>query len=154
MAHLRNLALFLTLCFPLAIAIGGCNESSPNGAKPNKPAAENGTDAAPEKPEQLAGGYDAGAMAKRIAESMSQLSDADRTLAEAQKFCPVGVEFDDNDQPISGFLGSIGKPVKVMAGDQPVFIMCPNCTEKFAADTDKYLKVLAKINASQPVEEE
>ena len=120
---------FSAVCLTLALAIQGCNNSS--------------------LPEKTAGGYDTDALAKRISESMAQLSAEDRKLAEAQKFCPVGVVFDDSGKPIQGFLGQIGKPVKHMVQDQAVFIMCPSCTEEFQNDTDKYMQVLAKIKANQ-----
>ena len=95
------------------------------------------------------GGYDTDALAKRIEESMSQLSAEDRKLAEAQKHCPVGVEFDDDGQPTGGLLGSIGKPVRMTVEGQSVFIACPSCAEPFKEDTANYMKVLAKIRASQ-----
>ena len=100
-----------------------------------------------EKPQ--AGGYDEDILSKRIEESMSKLSAEDRKLAEAQKYCPVGVEFDDDGKPVGGRLGSIGKPVKVMVEGAPVFIACPSCTQPFKDDTASYMKVLAKIRASQ-----
>ncbi|MCG8587097.1 MAG: hypothetical protein MI757_20520 [Pirellulales bacterium] len=121
----------------LAILQFGCNEkSAPNADK--SPAAKTTPD-----------GYDADALAKRIEKSMGELSTEDRKLAEAQKFCPVGVEFDDTGKPVRGLLGTIGKPVKLMVDDKAVFIMCPSCVEEFEGDTEKYVAVLAKIKAAK-----
>ena len=95
------------------------------------------------------GGYDTDALDKRIEESLSQLSAEDRKLAEAQKHCPVGVEFDDDGKPTGGLLGSIGKPVRMEIEGQTVFIACPSCVEPFKEDTANYMEVLAKIRASR-----
>ncbi len=95
------------------------------------------------------GGYDADTLSNRIEESMSQLSAEDRKLAEAQKYCPVGVEFDDEGRPVRGLLGSIGKPVRLMVEGEPVFIACPSCTQPFKDNTANYMKVLAKIRSSR-----
>ncbi len=67
-----------------------------------------------------------------IAEAMAQLSDEDRVLAESQKFCPVA------DYP----LGGMGTPLKVMIGDQPVFLCCDGCRDALLKEPDKYLAKL------------
>ena len=135
----------------LVLMVVGCGNPAPSGPDAREQTAK----LQGEKPasKQLAGGYDAGVMAKRINESMSQLSPEDRKAAEAQKFCPVGVTFDDKGKPVRGLLGSVGKPVKMLIKDQPVFIMCPSCTKEFEESTDKYLAVLGKIRASQENEQ-
>ena len=119
-------------------ALAGCSKAPPAG-----------NDAKPSAAEKSADGYDTAALAKRIEASMAALSAEDRKLAESQKFCPVGVEFDEGGKPVRGLLGTIGKPVKLMVKDQPVFIMCPSCTEEFKGNTDKYMEVLAKIKVDK-----
>jgi hypothetical protein len=68
-----------------------------------------------------------------IKASLSKLSAKDRKLAEQQKYCAV-----QNDER----LGSMGKPVKIMVKDQPVFLCCKNCKKKALANPDK---TLAKV---------
>ena len=57
---------------------------------------------------------------KKIAASLAKLSPDDRKLAEAQTFCAVEAE---------NRLGSMGKPVKLLIGGQPVFLCCASCEE-------------------------
>lgn len=66
-------------------------------------------------------------------EALSQLSDADRALAEKQKTCPVSGE------P----LGAMGKPYKVTVKGQDVFLCCPGCEDAIKKNPDEYL---AKLN--------
>lgn len=54
----------------------------------------------------------------KVAAALAKLPEADRKLAEAQKFCPV----------LTGSrLGSMGVPVKVLVDGEPVFLCCPAC---------------------------
>ena len=78
-------------------------------------------------------------VAPEIKEAMAQLSDEDRTAAEAQKICPVTGEA----------LGSMGKPCKITvttgAGDErTVFLCCAGCESTIKEDPDKYLAKLDK----------
>ncbi len=52
---------------------------------------------------------------------LEQLDPADQKLALEQKFCAVEPE---------NRLGSMGKPIKVMVKDQPVFICCKGCAKR------------------------
>jgi hypothetical protein len=75
----------------------------------------------------------------KIKASLDELSPADRKLAEEQKYCAV---MTDNR------LGSMGKPVKVMVKDQPVFLCCDSCTKKATADPDKTLEQVEKLKSA------
>jgi Cu(I)/Ag(I) efflux system membrane fusion protein len=76
----------------------------------------------------------------KIQAALAKLSEADRTLATAQRFCVV--------LPKSR-LGSMGPPVKLMVGDQAVFICCEGCREAALADPDSTLKQAATLKVSQ-----
>jgi uncharacterized protein (TIGR03000 family) len=65
-----------------------------------------------------------------IKAALDKLGPEDRKLAEQQGFCPV-----QGTNP----LGSMGKPIKVVLKDQPVFLCCPGCKEKAEKDPDKTL---------------
>jgi hypothetical protein len=69
----------------------------------------------------------------KIKAALAKLSDEERKLAEAQKFCPILT---------SNQLGSMGPPVKVMIDGQPVFLCCSGCKQK-ALDHPK--ETLAKV---------
>jgi hypothetical protein len=78
-----------------------------------------------------------------IKEARAELSPDDRRLVEAQEFCPL---MPDNR------LGVMGKPIKVMVEDQPVFVCCKGCIRKAQKDPDKTLAKVeefkAKVKAS------
>lgn len=77
----------------------------------------------------------------KIHAALSKLSDEDRVLAEAQRFCPI--------LPKSR-LGSMGTPIKLMLEDQPVFLCCKGCE---AAARKKPQETLAKVRQLlKPVE--
>lgn len=99
---------------------------------------------------------DKDAAAKKTADSeakvkaaLAKFSDADRSLAEAQRFCPMM-----EDQR----LGSMGIPMKLMIEGKPVFLCCNGCEEDALAkpkDTlakveklKKRTQALAKLSAS------
>jgi len=67
-------------------------------------------------------------------EALSQLSAADRGLAEKQRVCPV------SGQP----LGSMGKPYKVTVNGQEVFLCCQGCEGEIKENPEKYLAKLPK----------
>ena len=81
---------------------------------------------------------------RKIREALSKLSDADRTLATAQRFCPV---MDDSR------LGSMDVPVKVIIDGQPVFLCCEGCKdaafEKPAETLSRVKQLLKPIDGSQ-----
>ena len=65
--------------------------------------------------------HDAATMEKEIAESLAELSAADRKLVQAQRFCTM-MEYSR--------LGAMGTPVKVMIDGKPVFVCCESCVEE------------------------
>ena len=67
-----------------------------------------------------------------VVKDLSQLSDADRVAALAQKVCPV------SDKP----LGSMGKPPKFTVEGQEVFLCCDSCEGELRKDASKYLAKL------------
>jgi YHS domain-containing protein len=78
---------------------------------------------------------------KEIKAALVELSDADRTVAELQRFCPVSGER----------LGSEGKPLQLAVDGKPVFVCCEDCKAKVLADPKATLaKVehMKKINAA------
>jgi Cu(I)/Ag(I) efflux system membrane fusion protein len=69
--------------------------------------------------------------AAKVKANLAKLSDEDRKLAEAQKYCAV---------LRNSVLGLMGKPVKLVIEGRPVFLCCPSCEEDAKADPDKTLK--------------
>ena len=67
-----------------------------------------------------------------VVKALSQLSDADRVAALAQKVCPV------SDEP----LGSMGKPPKFTVEGQEGFLCCDSCEEELRNNASKYLAKL------------
>ncbi|WP_235935352.1 hypothetical protein [Candidatus Laterigemmans baculatus] len=65
---------------------------------------------------------------------------ADLPFITAQKTCPV------MDEP----LDSMGGPYRVEAEGRAVYICCPGCAKKVAADPQKYLAVLAEKGVNAP----
>jgi hypothetical protein len=57
--------------------------------------------------------------------TLSKLGDADRPLAEAQRFCAVQTH---------QRLGSMGVPLKLDVQGQPVFVCCKGCEKKALSD--------------------
>ena len=85
--------------------------------------------------------HDAAQIEKQITESMSELSAADRKLAQAQRFCTM-MEYSR--------LGAMGTPVKVMIDGKPVFVCCEGCVEdavKAGKDTLIKAEKLTKASA-------
>lgn len=71
--------------------------------------------------------------------TVASATDADAALIQRQGNCPV------MDEP----LGSMGKPIKVMVGDKPIFLCCRGCIKKVQAEPGKYLTmVYGKANAT------
>ena len=80
----------------------------------------------------------------KIAAAIAKLSEADRKLAEQQRFCAVLGE--------SSRLGSMGVPVKVMIDGQPAFVCCAGCREDALKDpkaTLSKVESLKKTNAAK-----
>jgi hypothetical protein len=74
----------------------------------------------------------------KIKANLAKLSEKDRKLAEAQRFCPI--EQDTR-------LGSIGKPVKIVIKGEPVFLCCSDCREDAEKNPDKTLAKVKELRA-------
>jgi hypothetical protein len=72
----------------------------------------------------------------KIHASLDKLDPADRKLAEEQIYCAVETE---------NRLGSMGKPIKIMIEDQPVFLCCKGCEKRAKANPEKTLARVKKL---------
>lgn len=70
-----------------------------------------------------------------------KVSAEDAPYIAAQKICPV------MDEP----LDAMGGPFKVNASGKAIYICCPGCAKKIAADPQKYLGALAKQGVNAPL---
>ena len=68
--------------------------------------------------------------------TVTSATDADAALIAKQANCPV------MDEP----LGSMGRPIKVMVGDKPIFLCCKGCIKKVQGQPAKYL---AKVHGEE-----
>lgn len=74
--------------------------------------------------------------AAKIEAALSKLPKADRTLADAQRYCPMM----DRTR-----LGAMGTPVKIMLDGKPVFLCCAGCEEDAKADAKKTLAKVERL---------
>jgi hypothetical protein len=72
---------------------------------------------------------------RKLHDSLAKLSDADRKLAEAQRYCPVLT---------NSRLGSMGPPIKLQVDGQPVFVCCAACKADALAKPQETLAQIAK----------
>jgi hypothetical protein len=121
MSILRYFGL-VPLCFAVLI---GCAKTTD---KPKSNASNTASSDA--KPKEVTPAQQA-----KIQSSLAKLSDADRALAIAQKFCPI-----QNSR-----LGSMGKPDRIEIEGQPVFLCCAGCEDEARADAKKTLEQVAKL---------
>jgi len=70
-----------------------------------------------------------------------KVTSADAPFVAAQKKCPV------MDEP----LDAMGGPYRVNADGRAIYICCPGCAKKIAAEPQKYLTVLARQGVNAPV---
>lgn len=70
-----------------------------------------------------------------------KVTSSDAPFVAAQKKCPV------MDEP----LDAMGGPYKVNADGKAIYICCPGCAKKIAAEPQKYLTVLAQQGVNAPV---
>jgi hypothetical protein len=107
----------------LAVLIG-CTKSStapqPDTQNTNAVRAK-GTDLAPSE--------------AKIQAALAKLADADRPLAQAQKFCPIQ----------KTRLGSMGKPARIEIEGQPVFLCCSGCADEARKDPKATLDQVARF---------
>ncbi|MCM2369967.1 hypothetical protein [Aporhodopirellula aestuarii] len=87
------------------------------------------------------GGNFVSAGTEAVREGVFKVSAADAPFIAAQKMCPV------MDEPLAG----MGGPYKVNAAGKAIYICCPGCAKKIAADPEKYLAVLQSQGVEAPV---
>jgi hypothetical protein len=75
----------------------------------------------------------------KIKEALDQLDPADRKLALEQKYCAVQTK---------NRLGSMGKPIKVMVKDEPVFLCCKSCMKEATDEPDKTLASVKNLKTA------
>lgn len=73
---------------------------------------------------------------KAIDEALAALSAEDRTLAKAQRFCPI-MTYDR--------LGTMGTPIKVVIGGKPVFLCCQACKDEAVKGGANTVKTVIKL---------
>lgn len=116
----------LSACF-WGILLSGCSEAPAPMAPAPKVSVSNAA---------------AGTTSKEDAEietALAELSEEDRALAKAQKFCVVSTE---------GRLGSMGTPVKLMIEDKPVFLCCKGCESIALKHPEETLAKVEKLKAA------
>ncbi len=77
---------------------------------------------------------------EQVRAGIFQVSAEDAPFIAAQKKCPV------MDEP----LDAMGGPYKVHAAGKAIYICCPGCAKKIAAEPQKWLAVLAKQGVNAP----
>lgn len=117
------------LVLPFVLLVAGCGDNTPK-----QPAAQN-------SPKQDIKHQGHLTDDPEVKANLAKLSEEDRRLADAQKFCVVEQE---------NRLGAMGVPVKLMVKDQPVFLCCKSCQKKAAADPDKTLAALDDLKKKAP----
>ena len=122
MTAIRWLGFFLFLG---VLSLIGCTKS-PGTPKPDVPKTDTlqtkGADVPPEQE-------------PKIQTALAKLSDTDRPLALAQKFCPIQ----------KTRLGSMGKPDRIEIEGQPVFLCCSGCADDARAEPKKTLDQVASF---------
>ncbi len=73
--------------------------------------------------------------------TVTTATEADKALIAKQAKCPV------MDEPLNAMDG----PYKVNANGKAVYICCPGCAKKIAAEPQKYLAVLNEQGINAPV---
>ena len=131
MKHVTLLAPAAILA--LAIAVVGCNTSTPVSTTTSTPAEQDehaGHDHGDHAQQGSAGGQ---TDMEQMKSELAKLSLEDAASAEKQHFCPVSGEM----------LGTMGAPKKVDVKGQQVWICCDSCRESLLKEPDDYL---AKLN--------
>lgn len=77
---------------------------------------------------------------EQVREGVYKVGEADKAFITAQKKCPV------MDEPLEG----MGGPYKVHADGKAIYICCPGCAKRIAAEPKKYLDVLTAQGVQAP----
>ncbi|MFW6170560.1 MAG: hypothetical protein ACODAD_08720 [Planctomycetota bacterium] len=128
----------LCIVLSLGVMLVGCSNQQPAaGPDAAQDEAESGDHEGHDHGDHDHGDHDHGdhdqAGNGQYEDALSELSPADRELAEKQKVCPV------SDQP----LGSMGKPIKVTVEGQDVLLCCSACESQIKENPEKYLAKLS-----------
>jgi len=107
-----------TIVLGVAFLVAGCKDAATDKSE------------TPEKPGER--------VEKLIKANFAKMSDEDRPLAEAQKYCAV--ETDSK-------LGGMGMPIKVILNGEAVFICCKGCKKMAEKDPDKTLANVKELKA-------
>ena len=75
----------------------------------------------------------------KVSAALGKLTAADRSLAEAQKFCAVMSH---------QRLGSMGTPIKFEIKGEPVFVCCAGCKSKALKNPDETLAKVATLKSA------
>ena len=89
--------------------------------------------------DSLAGSVSSGG--EQVREGVFKVTKEDDPFVAAQKKCPV------MDEP----LDAMGGPYRVNADGKAIYICCPGCAKKIAAEPKKYLDLLAEQGITPPV---
>lgn len=130
----------------LAAALAGCDSApapgpstpatpapGPGPAPAAKPETNKGADAGPAgAPKKL--DIAAATLSEKELAEVNKLDEADRKVALEQKLCPM----------TGAHLGKMGKPVKVVLNDKPVFLCCDSCEDDAKAKPEETLARLGK----------
>lgn len=92
------------------------------------------------EPIRLTDGSSVPAGVEQVREGIFRVTDDDTRFITAQKRCPV------MDEP----LDAMGGPYKVNAAGKAIYICCPGCAKKIAAEPKKYLAILAEQGVKPP----
>jgi hypothetical protein len=71
--------------------------------------------------------------------TVAMLDESDRAGIERQQVCPV----------TGGKLGAMGTPIKVLVGDQPIYLCCKGCLGKVQKNPDAYFAKAAELRAGR-----
>ncbi len=115
------------LCVGLMTTTGCSNNSAPSPQPSPQPVAVSGVSAESQED-------------PKIEAALNELSEEDREVAKAQKFCAVEGE--------KGRLGSMGKPYKLVIEGQPVFLCCDGCEEDALKNPQETQAKVEKLKAA------
>ncbi len=117
--------MLLTILCASFVTLLGCS-LEPKSSSPPDPGPVTTVSAAP-----------SGADAK-IEAAFNELSEDDRPLAKAQKFCAVNQK---------GLLGSMGKPYKIEIDGKPVFLCCDGCEKDAKSHPEETLAKVEELKS-------
>ena len=76
---------------------------------------------------------------KKLPVKVVKIGPEDKAGIERQKVCPVSGEK----------LDSMGGPIKVLVGDQPVYLCCKGCLKKVEKDPETYLRKAKRSDSNR-----